>query len=143
LLFTSCLYIRNAWLIGIFSAAGALIHEAYLFFIPFLALNNILILYGGRWLGISRLIKASLPVFASPLLAVFALRIFRAPDPNRTFYESLMHEKIGLAADQHPLWSGFFEIFSTHSENAQSIGKIIVDLPGNIAYAVISPGIRV
>lgn len=137
LLFCSCLYVRNAWLIGVFAAAGVLVHEAFLFFVPFLALNNLLLLDGGRWPGVSGLIKAAYPVFIPPLIAVSALRMFGAPVPDRTFFESQMREKIGLAADQHLLWSGFFEIFSTPSENAQSIVKVIMDISGNIAYAAI------
>lgn len=137
LLFVSCLYIRNFWALGIIAAIGALVHEAYLFFIPFLALNNFLLVGGGRFSGIRELISRVLPTISLPVFAIIAVKAFGSSVPAKTEFESFMRAKLDIAADQHPLWSGFFEIFSSTSDNAQSIGKVIYDFSGNIAYAAI------
>lgn len=124
-------------MLGLVAAAGVLVHEAYLFFVPFLALNNFLLQGGGRFSGLRNIIKHIFPTFSLPVLALFAVKLFKSPAPGKIEFEMFMSTKLDIAGYQHPLWSGYFEIFSSTSDNAQSIGKIIVDFFGNIAHAAI------
>lgn len=124
LLFASGLYVRSFWILGLLAAAGALIHEAYLFFVPFLALNNVLLLSGGRCPGLRDLTWRMIPTFFPPALAMLTVKIFASPIPNKLQFETLMHHKLPIAAYQHRLWSGFFEIFSSIADNTQTPNRL-------------------
>lgn len=137
MLWTSALYVRNFWTLGIIAALGALVNEPYLFFVPFLALNNALHVNSGRFPTLRKITISSAPIFLLPTAAMVAVRFFGASAPNKLEFESLMEHKLTFAAHQVRLWSGFFEIFSTIDQNVQPLHELALYFWHNMAFVAI------
>ena len=137
MLFASCLYVRSFFVLGLIASAGVLTHEAYLFFVPFIAINNLCVTNSFGSSGIIRSMAKCLPLLLLPAIAALSLKLFGAQAPSQASYELLMNSKLPLASGQHPLWSGYYEIFSTISDNQQSLAKVFADIGSNFFYAII------
>lgn len=68
---------------------------------------------------------------------VILKKVFGAQPPSQAAFEALMAYKLPLAAGNHGLWSGYFEIFSGLSDNLQNPGKVLKDYYSGILYLAI------
>ncbi len=111
-----CVLYLNSWLglviVGVF---GILMHELFMFVFPALALVFYLRKVGSANVEVSNMYKGVLATVcvASSLLIV----IFFGVDVERNVYEDLMADRMGQAAYDHGLWSGYFEVFSSVDQN--------------------------
>ena len=137
MLFASCLYVRSFFVLGLIASAGVLTHEAYFFFVPFIAVNNLCVTNSFDSSGTIRCMAKCLPLLLMPAITALSMQLFGAQAPNQASYELLMSSRLPLASGQHGFWSGYFEIFSTVSDNQQTLVKVLVDFSSNFIYAII------
>ncbi len=123
---------RNPIIFSALIFIGVFTHELFIFTIP-----AQLIAYIMRTRGeISNSINSDLHMpLLSILLSVCIVHFLGTSDLSKEFVEATMAEKIPNAAGQHGLWSGYFEISRTASENSLgSISALLRDIGGGIAF---------
>lgn len=133
---TTCVLFINNWLlISIFSALGVLMHELFVFMFPAIALVTYFKRVGSVAVDFNEIFRA----FLSGALVIFALIsvTFLGVDVERGQFESLMAERMGSAAHQHSLWSGYFEVFSSVDENAHIGLRALGNILGSLNYAIV------
>lgn len=128
------LYVTSWAFLTVFSVLGILTHELFAFMFPATAL----IVYFKRVGATNVDVKEISWMLTSSILVLsaFFLVVFFGVDVERGQFERLMAERLGIAAHQHPFWSGYVELFSTPKENItrfNALGKVI----NNFHYAVI------
>jgi hypothetical protein len=115
---TAIVLIDNLVCLWILIVVGILVHEVFVFLIPL-----ILVLRwdaGGlaardRW---SRKNVLSLGSMAAvTILTYIILKLFGADHFDEKQFYQIMAQKMPTAAYQHGLWSGYYELFSTLSDN--------------------------
>ena len=119
LLILSTLFIRNIFIISFISATGVLIHDLYIFFLPFVLVQilldksiNITSLFGSLIFK-----RYFLFLIVLPLAVYLSTHIFGSENIGKIAYEEIAKSKIPLAYESnHPYWSGFYEIFPNKSE---------------------------
>ena len=119
LLIISTLFIRNIFIISFISATGVLIHDLYIFFLPFLLVQILL----DKSLKITSLFgslifkRYFLFLIILPLTVYLSTHIFGSENIGKIAYEEIAKSKIPLAYESnHPYWSGFYEIFPNKTE---------------------------
>lgn len=124
LLCIAILNARNVIVVLLITGIGILTHEAFLFYVPFIAAMTLAARTGET--GIEH---AKIPVIIAgfSFLVLLTLRLFSAPALDESQYSSMMAAKIPRAAYQNPYWSGYFELYSTVSQNF-SLGKASLKL---------------
>jgi len=129
------LFVRNSILFSFIIIFGVFTHELFIFTVPaqFLAL----MICSGK-MQIVDIVK----IFAAPTVALIgsyiAITLFGTVDVPRETVEQIMRQKIPIAADQHPLWSGYFEIASTVENNAvNSLQYLATNLRTSFIWLVI------
>ena len=119
LLIISTLFIRNIFIISFISVTGVLIHDLYIFFLPFLLVQILL----DKSLKITSLFSTLifkryfLFLIILPLTVYLSTHIFGSENIGKIAYEEIAKSKIPLAYESnHPYWSGFYEIFPNKTE---------------------------
>lgn len=116
-------------------AVGVLMHELFVFTIPAQIVAYYLHL---RRQEDAPLFVPAVSTMASTLVPVILVILFGASDLSRDTFESIMESKIPLAAGQHELWSGYYEISSTTSNYIiEAIAKLAVDVALGAAFLII------
>jgi len=114
LLCIAILYARNMVVVLVITTIGILTHEAFLFYVPFLAAMTMAARADETGKEDARIPVA---ITAFSFLVLLGLRLFSAPPMDASQYASMMAAKIPRAAYQHPYWSGYFELYSTVPQN--------------------------
>ena len=117
----SSLFVRSYWRLGIIAIIGLLVHESYFFFVPFIAINNVLMTSPHMAASWRSILKQVFPTLLLPLIALIALKLFDPAIPDWRTFEPFMRAKLPNAAYQCPYWSGYFELYSPLSENLKLI----------------------
>ncbi len=134
------LYIRNVFVFSAVVVVGIFTHEFFLFTLPaqFLALH---IKYKSDK---SALMHAHFIAFASAVAATLCVLMFGEVSLPEAQYRELMRLRIPNAYEQHPLWSGYFEVSSSVERNLKAVhellmatkdGKILFLIP-SLLYAI-------
>ncbi len=105
-------FYAGSWIgIILISIIGLLVHELFIFLVP-----AILIIHSIQ--KGENIFSAACLLTGVGLLAVFLMiTIGGKLQMERTLYEQIVVEKIPLAAYQHSLWSGYFELSTSVKEN--------------------------
>lgn len=115
---------RNLTVVCFVAAIGVLSHELFFFYVPFISVISLLAKNDKPTI---KDLKLPVCIIAFSILVLLALKLFTAPAVNESQYVSIMAPKMPKAAYKHPLWSGYFELYSTVSENL-SVGKQYLEL---------------
>lgn len=131
-----CVLFVNNWLIiSAVSAAGVLMHELFVFMFPAIALITYFKRVGSVAINFKEIFRAF--VSGTFIFLTLLLVIFIGVDVERGQFESLMAERMGSAAYQHGLWSGYFEVFSSVDENTHIGFRSLVNILASLGYAII------
>jgi hypothetical protein len=129
------LFVRSSILFSFIIVVGVVAHELFIFTVPaqFLAL----LIRRGKMQNVD-----TVKTFAAPAVALIgsaiAITIFGTVDLPRETVEQIMRQKIPIAAGQHPLWSGYFEIASTAENNAvNSLQYLAINLRTGFIWLLI------
>ncbi len=101
---------------------GIMLHEIFLFLIPFI----LVVRWGeGGLVTSARWSRKNIVSLASILLAAIiaygSLKVFGAAHFDESQYYNVMALRMPNAAHKNVFWSGYFELFSTYSENVTDI----------------------
>lgn len=95
--------------------AGIFVHELFVFTIPAqLVIYYVFLKQQGR----NNLRTPMIATAVSIVFASIAVATYGTTDLPKSVFERLMEAKIPLATGQHALWSGFYEVSSTTTQNA-------------------------
>jgi hypothetical protein len=84
---------------------GMLNHEIFILFIPLYIFSE----YISRT-SFSKFFKKSLAISAITIVNFYFFLRNTIPKMNQNQFEEVMSEKLGIAADNHPFWSGYLEL---------------------------------
>lgn len=126
------LYVRRWFVFLILSAIGLFIHELYIFMLP----AAIISLYIKRNNGFEVKIKEifiGITVFAI-LIFLLVFIVFSGADIQQEQFELTMSGKLGEASYNHPLWSGYYEIFSSVESNTKGSMSLYLNFLDSLKY---------
>lgn len=129
------LYVRSWFVFLLLSIIGLLIHELYIFMLP----AAIISLYIKRNNGLEIKVKElsiSIAIFLT-LISLLIFIVFYSVDIQKEQFELIMSEKLGEAAYNHTLWSGYYEIFSSVESNTTGSIEFSSGLLDNFKYILI------
>lgn len=116
-------------------AVGVLIHELFVFTIP---AQLVAYYFHLRKQEDARLFVPAVSTMASILVPIILIVAYGASNLPRGIFDSIMESKIPLAAGQHGLWSGYYEISSTTSNYIiEAIAKLAIDIAFGAAFMII------
>lgn len=113
---------RRLFVVALLVGVGILVHELFLFLVPGII--------AVRWASDGGLINRDLKrliaaVSGVSLLTVSVVLAFGSLRWERVRFEELMADRMPSAAGDHQLWSGYFELSSSTSDNASSVEGLI------------------
>ncbi len=115
--------------------AGVLMHELFVFTIP---AQLAAYYFHLRQQEDAPLFLPAVSTMASTLVPLLLILLFGASNLPRDIFDSIMESKIPLAAGQHGLWSGYYEISSTTSNYIiDAMAKLAVDIALGAAFLII------
>ncbi|VVQ26643.1 hypothetical protein [Pseudomonas fluorescens] len=129
------LYVRSWSVLLFLSIVGLLIHELYIFSFP-AALLSVYIKRNKGFDIVSREVVSSI-VICLIVLAVLMLTAFAGVNVPKEEFEATMAQKMGVAAYNHSLWSGYFEVFSSVDSNLNTGVNALLQIPEKIKYTII------
>lgn len=116
-------------------AVGVFMHELFIFTIPAQLLAYYFHL---RKREDARLFIPAVSTMASILVPTLLILVYGASNLPRDTFDAVMESKIPLAAGQHGLWSGYYEISSTTSNYIiEAMAKLAVDIAFGAAFLII------
>lgn len=130
----SVLLVNNIYLLSFLSASGVLIHDLYIFFLPYIVIGYLS--SKGKFITNNNLLNSYIPLrvflflFVLPCLVYFSTHIFGVDNIGQLSYEEIAKAKMPFAYEfNHPYWSGFYEIFPNKSKYlTDHIGSLKVSL---------------
>lgn len=129
------LYCRRLLIFCAILATGVLIHELFVFTIPAQLVAYYLHL---RKQEDAPLFVPAIFTMASTLVSILIILVYGTSNLPRDNFDSIMESKIPLAAGQHILWSGYYEISSTTSKYIiETIAKLAFDITLGAAFLII------
>jgi len=129
------LFIRQPIIFSILLVAGILTHELSLFTVP--AQFAALLICGPTKGNILDQMRALSAPIAALLLAAIVVLLFGKSDVPQELVEEVMRQKIPNAAEKHGLWSGYFEIASTLSQNSGFIRSLLAAPASDLIWVTI------
>lgn len=137
LAFLNVLVIRRTFIFCTLLFIGPLVHELFIFTVPAQLTAYYLRNDGDLFGDLRRTTRLILPPVAAATAGLLIVALFGATDLPRGQYEAIMAQLIPDAVDSVELWSGYFEIGSSVSENSRSLDFLASHLAQHALYAVI------
>lgn len=128
-------YVRTWSLLILLSIIGVMIHELYVFLFP-AALLCVYIKRNNGFEIIPREVFKSIIISIILFISLLFVLNFGVEVDQKDFEET-MANKMNYAAYNHPLWSGYYEIFSSVHQNADDTGSALSNIYSKILYLII------
>jgi hypothetical protein len=133
ILLFAILYVRSAWMLSLTLISGILVHELFIFLLPGIFVLQYLTQTKPSLLFNQRL-------FLPAIVAVATIALVVLTGKNNIImavFEEIMAKRMPLAANQHPLWSGYSELSYTLQNHTDTFSGSIKSLWDNRWYAFI------
>jgi hypothetical protein len=124
--------VENAVALSVVVVAGVLIHELFVFLLPCIFVLKFVTSPAQRSWHDWRFVIPGLAALGAMVIVVF----FGQVSVPRSEFENVMAARIPLAAYQHALWSGYFQVSSGIESNAASSIGMIKSL-ADVGYSMI------
>lgn len=135
--FLNILVVRSRVLFCALLFVGPLVHELFVFTVP-AQLTAYYLRHEGELAGdLRRTVRLMLPPLAAITASLLAILLFGATELPREEFEATMARLIPDAVDKVDLWSGYFEVGSSVSENSRSLGFLASNLATHALYLVV------
>jgi hypothetical protein len=132
ILVASIFYAKNTFSISLLLVSGVLTHELFIFLLPGIFTIKYLTRANKANVFDSTIVLSLINVIFSIIAVVF----FGKLNIDKAIFDSIMTEHMPLAANQHPLWSGYSELGSTVEGNISNV-EVFRSLWVNMWYILI------
>jgi hypothetical protein len=128
-----CLFIiQNIIAFSFVVVAGILTHELFIFLLPCVFVLKLVTSQGHASRRDWRFVIPGLAALGSAVICVF----FGQVGAPRSEFEGVMAARIPLAAFQHPLWSGYFQVSSGIESNVTASARVVESL-ADVWYPIV------
>jgi hypothetical protein len=132
ILLISLFMVQNPIAISLVIVAGILTHELFILFLPGIFVLRLVTSPGRPSWQDPRFVIPGLAALGSIIMVVYFGRV----SVSNLEFERVMAARIPLAAFQHPLWSGYFQVSSGIESNVAA-GAAVAKSASDVWYAII------
>jgi hypothetical protein len=113
LLMVAVFFVQSAFALSLVVVSGVLVHELFIFMLPGIFMLKHIV----RIPATSRLNRAFVVPAIAALVAIVAVATVGKLAVDASTYEAVMAQRLPSAKNQHPFWSGYYEVTSTIQTN--------------------------